>query len=69
MFGAGDAGVDEFFGQYRVERFGQDQGGVGEFRALGFVYGHGVHGFYLIEAARQDEAHAIAAVVARERDT
>ena len=50
MAGAGDAGVDEFSGEDGVGGVGQYQGGVGEFRALGFVHGHGEDGFHGLQA-------------------
>ncbi|MNH31955.1 hypothetical protein D3C85_1330100 [compost metagenome] len=33
------------------------------------MHGHGVHGFDIIEPARQDKAHATLAVIARKGDT
>lgn len=37
---------------------GQDHDGVLKFRTLRFVHGHGVHGFYVGEAAGTVPAHA-----------
>ncbi len=64
--GAGDTGVHQLLGQHRVQRVRQDQRGMGELRTLRLVHGHGEHGVHLDQAARQDEAHAAATVVARE---
>ncbi|MNJ39746.1 hypothetical protein D3C77_346280 [compost metagenome] len=36
---------------------------MGEFRALGLVHGHGIHGFDLVETARQYEAHPATTIV------
>ena len=40
-FGAGDAGVHQFAPQDAAAVGRQDQGGMGKFRALAFVYRHG----------------------------
>ncbi|MNZ86269.1 hypothetical protein D3C78_1050860 [compost metagenome] len=37
-----------------------------EFRALGFMHGHGVHGFDIIQATGQDKPHAALAIIAWE---
>ena len=41
----GDAGVDEFSGQYRRISVGEDEEAAVELGALALVYGHGVGGF------------------------
>jgi hypothetical protein len=47
---------------------GRIKRGVRELRALGFVHGHGVHRFNVIEPAGQHEAHPAAAIVTWKRD-
>src|SRR3546814_14747692 len=57
--GASHGGVDQFPGEQRMGVVRQHQQGVAEFRALGFVYGHGVNGFHAFQPAWQRIGRAV----------
>ncbi len=66
--GAGDASVEQLPGQDRAWGCGEDEGGVTEFRALGFVYCEGIDGLHRLEAAGEGPFDAILAVAGGEGD-
>jgi len=58
LAGAGDAGIEQFPGQNRVGAVGQDQRGMCEFGALGFMDGQGVDRLHRLQATGQDPMDA-----------